>query len=435
MENQTAKKHIHFVGICGVGTSAVAIAFHNQGWVVTGSDKGFFPPVSTELEKTGVAYYAGWHPEKMTEAGPIEFIVAGGGGTSSRNPELIYAKEQNIPIYSMAEAIGKYLVKENSIVCVGTWGKTTTSSLLSYILEQAGKNPSYFSGGVAIGRNTAALTDGTWSVVEGDEYQSAIWDKRPKFAHYKPTHLLLTAVSWDHADLYPTEQSYMEAFKELINSTSNSGKIAACIDNEFVRILTQDKRNIATYGADASADYRYENVAQSKTGISFSIIHKATTHTLTSPLLGIFQAENITGCFAIAHSIGIDAETIIRAIGSFKGLKRRLERRFEGDVTVIDDIAHSPEKARSILSTIRAVYPGKIVAVFEPNIGGRRPETKRMYKDAFKNEDLVVIPRLSKLKASADESEPNPARRAAHVPQRTPHYGADSEHVVSAGGS
>lgn len=402
-------KHIHFVGICGVGTSALAIAFHRAGIHVSGSDKGFFPPISTALEHAGVDFYAGWHPENIERNiathGPIDFIVAGGIGTSSQNPELNFAKEHNIPIVSFAEAVGHYIVKKNSIVCVGTWGKTSSASLLAHILENAGVNPSYFAGGLSVGRDAGKVSDGDWSVVEGDEYKAAIWDERPKFAFYKPTHLLLTSVSWDHADLYPTEKSYLDTFNNLIESLPREGKIVYCMDNLIAHGLVHGKHNAITYGKDAGAQYRYEGVKESKNGITFTLYHGGKLYQISSPILGAFQAENITGCFAMAHSIGVKPEAIIEAIGSFKGMKRRLEKRFENtNVAVIDDIAHSPEKAKSALATLRAVYSGNIITVFEPNIGGRRPEAKSMYKNAFKDSDAVVIPRLSKLKAAADGS-------------------------------
>ncbi|HEU5114231.1 MAG TPA: Mur ligase family protein [Candidatus Paceibacterota bacterium] len=404
--NKTGAKKVHFIGICGVGTSALAIALHNAGVVVTGSDKGFFPPVSTELTHAGIAYYPGWHPEKMLADGTPDFVVAGGAGTSPSNPEIVAAKEKNIPILSFAEAIGKYLVRKNSIVVAGTWGKTTSSALLSHIFESAGLDPSYFSGGVSIGRPAGAIKESDWSIVEGDEYKSAIWDPRAKFFHYKPTNLLLTAVKWDHADLYPTEAEYFEAFKKLIASVPKTGTIVACIDNEsVVRLLTEAKRDFISYGLNKDASYRYENIVQTPQGITFDISYHGKKYRIESPLLGSYNAENIAGCFAMAHSCGIAPGEISDAIKSFAGMKRRLEKRYENGVTVIDDIAHSPEKARSVLNNLRHIYPGLVIAVYEPNTGNRTPQSKPAYKDAFKDADTVVIPRLTKLKIDPSNPE------------------------------
>lgn len=410
--------YIHVTGICGVGTSPIAIAFHKKGWKVTGSDKGFYPPVSTHLSEAGISYYPGWHPENIAAAGRPDFIMAGGVGTASSNPELIYANEEKIPVYAFAQVLQKYFIKKNSIVAVGTWGKTTSSSLLSYILLQAGMDPSYFTGGISLSHDTGALGDGDWSVVEGDEYQTAIWDKKPKFAYYDPTHLLLTSVSWDHADLYPTEQAYFDTFEQLVRGVLNKkdGQIVACIDDVGVQKTLKKIEiekigkiaNLITYGASLEAGYRYHSVEVSTSGISFSIDHtegtSKKTYRVSSPMLGRFNVENMAGCFAMAHSIGISPEQIMSAIAEFKGIKRRLEKRYDGNtnknsgITVFDCHAPTPEKATSVLASLREVYTNKIIAIFEPNIGGRQRSSLHMYDNALKDADTVIIPRLTKLK-------------------------------------
>src|SRR3989344_142103 len=346
--------------------------------------------------------------------GKPDFVVAGGSGTSLSNPEVVRAKELGIPIQSFAQAVGEFIVKEgNSIVVAGTWGKSSSTAILSYILVQVGLNPGYFFGGLATSLQSGKIGSGNISVVEGDEYQAAIYDKKPKFAYYKPTHLLLTAVSWDHADLYPTEDAYFNTFKKLVNSIPRDGKIIASTDDDGVKSILglagdehYDKR--IAYGKEECSFpfYRYQNVQQSKDGITFEIVDlEVKTHTIHSPMLGEFQAENITGCFAMAREIGIEPRAIIKAIAEFKGMKRRLEKRHEGDITVIDDIAHSPEKAASVLATLRNIYQGKIFVVFEPNIGGRQKEAVSKYDNAFKKANEIIIPRLTKLKVSDDEDK------------------------------
>ena len=396
-------KHIHFIGICGVATSALAIAFKNAGYKVTGSDKGFFPPVSDELEKHQIDFYAGWHPEKM---GNPDFVVVG-TASGTQNPETNFAKENNIPIYSYPEAIGKFFVKEYSIVCTGTWGKTSSTALLSFIFEQAKLNPSYMFGGISISHESSAkLTDSKYSIFEGDEYKSSPTDITPKFVYYRPTHLLLSAVSWDHADLYPTEESYFEVFKKLISSIPNTGLLVANSDNKKVKELVQkdSDKKVIWYGKE-NADYIYSDIIQSVDGLNFKIEYRGEIFKIHSQMIGSFQAENITGCFAMAHSVGIDPKDIIKAISNFKGLKRRLEKRYVGSVTVFDDIAHSPEKARTIIDNIKKIYTGKTIAIFEPNIGGRSRESISKYNNAFENADVVIIPRLTKLKIAENSSE------------------------------
>jgi UDP-N-acetylmuramate: L-alanyl-gamma-D-glutamyl-meso-diaminopimelate ligase len=414
---------VHVIGICGVATSALAIAFHKKGVKVTGSDKGFFPPVSTELEKHGVPFYAGWHPEKMIANGLPDAVIVG-TASGSQNPETALAKERRIPIYSFAEAIGEFFTREKSIVCVGTWGKTSSTALLSYILEHAGLDPTYMFGGVSRSHEASAKLGSTdWSIFEGDEYKSSPTDPTAKFFYYKPTHLLLTAVSWDHADLYPTEKDYFAAFDRLVSGLPASGFIVGCGSNPgVIQILESYKGRKVLYGkrGTAGANYSYDDVHLSREGLDLTIKSERLSRKVHSPILGDFQAENITGCFAMAREFGIEPEKIIEAISTFKGLKRRLEKRYEGAVTVIDDIAHSPEKAAAVLSTLRSIYSGKIIAIFEPNIGGRRREAQSKFDDAFKDADFVVIPRLTKLKVSdSDVDQPMEGVELARIIQKT----------------
>ncbi len=413
-------KHVHVIGICGVATSALAIAFHKAGVKVTGSDKGFFPPVSTELEKQGITFYAGWHPEKMVANGiPDLVVITTASGT--QNPETLYARENNIPSLGYTEVFGRYFIKEKSIVCTGTWGKTSSSALLSYMMEQAQLDPSYMFGGVSLSHESSAkITSSDWSVFEGDEYKSSPTDPTAKFFYYKPTHLLLSAVSWDHADLYPTEESYFDVFKKLTLNIPDSGLIIANLQNSGVaKTLQNSTKKIISYGLTGS-DYSYSDISQTKDGLSFTITHLGKEYLIISPMLGSFQAENITGCFAMAHSIGIAPEKITSSIATFAGLKRRLEKRISGDITVFDDIAHSPEKASSVLKNLNEIYTEKIIAIFEPNIGGRERESAYKYDNAFKDADTVIIPRLTKLKVAGDGAEsPMDGKELSETIQKT----------------
>lgn len=406
-------KKVHIIGICGVATSALAIALHKRGVRVTGSDKGFFPPVSTELEKQEINFYAGWHVDKMVSQGDPDVVIIG-TASGSHNPETLYVKNKGIKTYSFAEAIGAFFAKKNSIVCVGTWGKTSSSALLSFIFDYARWDPTYMFGGISLSHDSPArLSDGPWSIFEGDEYKSSPTDSTAKFFYYKPTHLLLTSVSWDHADLYPTENDYFATFKKLTDKIPSDGFIVACADNRNVsKVLQSFKGKITKYGKDddqhsdkLKADYLYGDVTQSTEGINFTIKHDGKSFDINSLMMGAYQAENITGCFAMAHQFGISATKIAEAISLFKGLKRRLEKRLDGRITVIDDIAHSPEKASSVLNNLKQIYSGKITAIFEPNIGGRSRESILKYNQAFKDADEVIIPRLTKLKTTINTSE------------------------------
>lgn len=408
--------HIHFIGICGVAMSALAFAFHNDGHTITGSDKGFFPPVSTALNDAGISYYPGWHPEKMIANGQPDLVIVG-NVASSTNPEWLYVQEHEITYLSYPEAIAKFFVKDISIVAAGTYGKTTSTTLLSWIFLQAKQDPSYMFGGLLTNNTPSArLGKGTVSILEGDEYKSARWDMRPKFAHYAPTHLLLTAVEWDHADIYPTEKIYFDTFSHLVQSIPDTGLIVADTDQAGVsRILdTAPKATVIRYGK-TDQDYTFSKITQTREGLSFTIHHKDNPYAIQTSLLGVHNVRNITGCFAMAHQRGIAPEHIAQAIASFPGIKRRLELRLNGDIIVIDDIAHSPAKAASALKTVASITKGKVIALFEPNTGNRQAEAIPQYDHAFKDADIVYIPRLSRVKQDPTKPAHLDGQALAHV--------------------
>lgn len=402
----TEQKRIHFIGICGVAMSALAIAFDKKGWAVSGSDAGFYPPVSTHLKKQDIYFYPGWHPEKMIAHGVPDVVVVG-NVASSNNKEWQYIQKHNIPYKSYPEIIADYFVQKNSIVCAGTYGKTTNTTLLTWIFTHAHREPNYMFGGISINMpQSAMMSDSDWSILEGDEYKTARWDNGAKFKLYAPTHLLLSSVSWDHADVYPTEESYFAAFSELIDMVPTDGTIIACLDDAGVRnLITQKNLSPITYGMHMDAQYRYDNVQESVQGISCTIHHDGQSYTLKAPVLGTHMAENITGCFAMAHQAGISVEKIIESIAHFDGIKRRLEKRAESNIVIFDDIAHSPAKAHSVLATLRKLYDKKIIIVFEPNTGNRKTSILSMYDNAFADADAVIIPKLTKLKTDPDDPD------------------------------
>lgn len=372
--------------------SALAIAFKKAGFVVTGSDVGFFPPVSTNLKKYNIDFYPGWHPENMGE--PDLVIV--GNVAGSTNPEWLYVQEKKLNYKSYPEAIEEFFLETNSIVCAGTYGKTSTSALLSFILTEADYNPSYMFGGITVNDfDSAHIGTGEYSVLEGDEYKSSRWDNGAKFFHYHPTHLLLTDMKWDHADVYPTEELYFQAFEKLIKSVPENGLIVA---SEHIAYNIKHKSKLITYGKNVNNDYQYSDVIQNKEGIKFKIKYNANCYLLSAPMLGEYMAENITGAFALAHQIGIEPEKIINAIAKFQGLKRRLEKRYVGQITIFDDIAHSPAKAKSVLENLKEIYQSKIYCIFEPNGGNRQPESIPGYDNNFTDADEIIIPRLTHIK-------------------------------------
>ncbi len=459
-------KHIHFIGICGVAMSALALAFKREGWKVTGSDVGFYPPVSTYLKDAGVDYYAGWHQDKMIADGAPDLVVVG-NVASSHNPEWLYVQEHSLNYKSYPEVIAEHFIKKNSIVCAGTYGKSTSTAVLTWILKEAKFDPSYMFGGIMISPTVGAIhelplqqgdsvgvwhakplpsaemSNSNWSVTEGDEYKASRWDTGPKFKYYSPTHLLLTSVVWDHADVYPTEDSYAQAFKDLIVMVPEGGIkiISEKVTNPrlggedhsqgWVRSLSQlatqslthpypAQAGILTYGKNHNNNYMYTNIIQSRNGLEFEICHEQKKYSIKTSCLGEYMADNLTGCFALCHTIGIASDKIISAIASFPGMKRRLEKRYANGVTVFDDIAHSPTKARAVLESLRKVYDKKIYAVFEPNAGNRRPQAKNWYDNAFAAADEVIIPHLTKIKVDPNDLDrPFDGAELAEIIQQT----------------
>lgn len=408
----TTTKHIHFIGICGVAMSALALTFKERGWKVTGSDVGFYPPVSTHLEEKQIDFYAGWHPEKM---GRPDLVVVG-NVVSSFNPEWLYVKENKLNYKSYPEVIEDFFVKTNSIVCAGTFGKTTTSALLTWIFLNSGFNPTYMFGGLSQNKLPSAhLTDSDWNILEGDEYKSARWDLQPKFNHYNAKHLLLTAVIWDHADIYKTEKDYISVFQKLVEGLPEDGVLVV---SERVKNIKLPSKRI-TYGKEKTNNYFYTDLKETKDGLSFTIVHNGKEYHVSSPSIGEYMVDNITACFAMAIELGIPPEKVIEAIKNFAGMKRRLEKRFDGKVIVFDDIAHSPAKAKSVLETIKKIYAQKLIAVFEPNTGNRRPESIPGYDKAFSAASEVVIPRLTKLKHDEKDEHPLSGEELATIISQT----------------
>lgn len=383
---------------------SLALAFKEAGHKVTGSDVGFYPPMSTHLKNAGVEYYPGWHPEKMAANGNPDLVIVG-NVASSTNPEWVYVQKNHLSYFSYPEAVAEFFVKEKSIVCAGTYGKTTTAALLSFVLTEVGLNPSYMFGGLTSDHfPSAKITNSDLSILEGDEYKSARWDNGAKFFHYRPTHLLLTAVEWDHADIYPTPQDYYFAFNKLIKTVPNTGIIVLSDNVKNVEKIENTKT--ITYGKNKHNDFVYNEVEQGPEGIKLTITHDNKKYQLSSVLLGDHQAENICGVFTLCHILGIESGKIIAAIAKFPGLKRRLEKRGAVNNTPIyDDIAHSPTKARSALASLSAAYPNnKIIAIFEPNTGNRQKEAIPQYANAFVDADEVVIPELTKIKIDSKQT-------------------------------
>ncbi len=418
----TEQKHIHFIGICGVGMGAIAVMMKKMGWQVTGSDKGFFPPISDFLKEHQIDFYPGWHPEKMNQP---EIVVVG-NFISLKNPEYLFSKEKNLTIKSYPEIVAQYIIKKNSIVITGTYGKTTIAAFLAHLFKKADLNPSWFVGGLAKNLDSGAENNqGNWSIVEGDEYTTARWDPYPKFFLYKPTHLILTSIVWDHLDVFPTEKKYNQVFQELIKLIPQNGQIIAAQrenDQKIDKIVSQTKAEITRYGKKglkfSDKNYTYEINSLKKGSSEFTIYcNGKILSKFTTSLLGEHLIENLSSGIALAHNIGIDLNIIKKSVAGFQGVKRRLEIRDKvNEVKIIDDIAHSPSKAQVSLMAVRKHFPqAKIFAVYEPNVGNRTISSQKFYSHVFNQADYLIIPRLSKTKTDAHQEKRMDGQELANI--------------------
>lgn len=420
-------KWIHVVGICGVTTAQIANMFKKKGWFVTGSDKGFFPPMSDYCKKRGLDIELGFKKKHLTkdyykakvkslQLSAISHqpdLVMVGNYAGLKNEEYQFAKKKGLQIKSYPEILNEYILAENSIVTAGTFGKTTTAALLALIFKKAGKKPSFMIGGLAKNFADGVVKDeNKWSVIEGDEYISARFDPKSKFFHYEPEFLLLTSCAWEHTDFFKTEQEYVDNFKKLVEKIPKNGLIVANRVGENVKeVLKVARCKVVTYELN-NVD---ENIAQStwfnlshkenKENGEIVIFNKNTQEEfeLKTQLIGDHNRENIVGCVALARELGISAEVCAEAVADFKGIKRRLEVRFsEKNIKILDDFACSPPKVEGSLSALRNEFPEwHITIVYEPNVGNRTRKSLELFKGLFNRADEVVIPHLKPVKTKS----------------------------------
>jgi len=367
-------KHIHLSGICGTAMASLAGLLQLEGHRITGSDKAAYPPMSDLLRALGIKVM---EPYAEANLEPRPDLVVVGNALSRGNPEVERILDERIPFTSMAALLREEFLKgREPLVVAGTHGKTTTTSMLAWIFQVAAEQapayePSFLIGGVAENFGTSFQLRPTRTfIVEGDEYDTAFFDKGPKFLHYFPDALILTHVEFDHADIYADLEAVKTAFKRLVNLVPRRGLIVAydgsanvteCVQRAFCRV--------ERYGFTEGADWRIRNLGIEAGLIRWEVTHKgAHWSELEMKLAGEHNALNATAAAALACDRGVSKETIAAALKSFKSVKRRLEVRAEiGGVTVIEDFAHHPTAIREALRALRAVYPqARLWAVLEP---------------------------------------------------------------------
>ena len=393
-------KHIHLIGICGTAMASLAGMLQLQGHTVTGSDAAAYPPMSDLLETMGIPVMEPY-AEKNLEPRPDLVIV--GNAISRGNVELEYVLDQRIPFRSMAQTVyEEFLTGRESLVVAGTHGKTTTTSMLAWIYETAARRrgehgPSFLIGGVAENFGTSfQLARGKSFILEGDEYDTAFFDKGPKFMHYFPDAVILTHVEYDHADIYSDLDAVKTAFKRLVNLVPRRGRIVAfdgsanvseCVAKAFCKV--------ERYGFADGSEWQLRDVVHRNGRTEWRVLRGGKSWlALSLQMAGEHNALNATAAAALAAGQGIEEQAIVDALASFKSVKRRLEvRAVERGVTVIDDFAHHPTAIRETLRALRSAYPGsRLWAVLEPRSNTlRRNVFERELVDALALADQVVL--------------------------------------------
>ncbi len=387
--------HYHLIGIGGTAMASLAGLLVSKGRRVTGSDEGLYPPMSLELEKLNIDVTTGYRAENLI---PPPDLVVVGNALSRGNPEVEAMLNARLPYTSMPRLLEEeFLRGKRSIVVAGTHGKTTTASLMAWALEAAGMNPSFLIGGVMENfESSYRHTDSEWFVIEGDEYDTAYFDKGPKFMHYLPEVVLLNAVEFDHGDIYADLDAVITAFRRLVNLVPGNGFLAADFDSINTReIASRAFCPVESFGLGENVKWRATHTRLLADRTEFVVERDGQPwQTMHTALVGDFNLRNCLAVIAAASHAGAGPDAIARGLATFRSVKRRMEVIGEiNGITVIDDFAHHPTAVRETLRALRSRYPGRrLIAVYEP-----RSQTSRMkvfqdeYPHALSEAGLVVV--------------------------------------------
>jgi UDP-N-acetylmuramate: L-alanyl-gamma-D-glutamyl-meso-diaminopimelate ligase len=392
-----APHHIHLIAACGTGMGSLAGMLKARGYHVTGSDQHVYPPMSTQLQAWGIPLYNGFRAEHLQ---PRPDLVIVGNAVSRHNPEATVARDTAIPTMSLPQALGHFFIADrHAVVVTGTHGKSTTTALIAWLLTHAGCDPSFFVG--AVMRNfdsTFRLGNGPHFVIEGDEYDSAYFDKGPKFLHYRPRTAVVTSLEFDHADIYRDLEHVRSAFARFVPLLPADGLLVACHDAPQVRdLITQEPiaAAIQTYGLDSAAHWHAAAWHPMAGGTQVTLHCQGQVFgQFHSPLFGPHNVQNLLAAVAVVTRAGLSREAIAAGLSTFAHLKRRCEVRGVVDgITVLDDFAHHPTAVRVTITGVRQAYPAaRLWAVFEPRTAtSRRAVFQQDYVQALALADRIVL--------------------------------------------
>ena len=387
--------HIHIMGVCGTGMASLAGMLKDSGYIVTGSDENVYPPMSDFLASCNIKIQKGYSAENLSKQPDLVVV---GNTIRKSNPEAQALAGLGIPYVSFPQALAHYfLADKTSLVVTGTHGKTTTSSILASLLDKAGLTPGFMIGGLvqAFGRNYN-LGSSPYFVVEGDEYDTAFFDKGPKFLHYQPQIAIVTSIEFDHADIYADLEAIKLSFARLMAIMPKDGCVVACFDDPVVQeIAGKAQCEVQSYGLDTGSEWTINNLEVKPGTTSFDVVHKGKFYSSCKcPMPGRHNALNGLAVIAVLDRLGLDKEAVIAGLSSFEGVRRRQEvRGVINNITVIDDFAHHPTAVRETLTALKQAYEGqRLVAVFEPRTNSsRRRIFQNDYVSAFDRADILLV--------------------------------------------
>ena len=435
-KNHNNIKTIHFIGICGTGMGTLAAMLHEAGYQVQGSDENIYPPMSTFLTSRGITIKEGYGAENLN---PPPDLVVVGNVIRRDNPEAAATIERGLNYCSMPQTLHHFFLNSSqSVVAAGTHGKTTTAALLVWLLTVAGRDPGCLVGGLLVNfQQSYRLGRGTYFVVEGDEYDTAFFDKGPKFLHYEPKICVLTSVEFDHADIFPDLKAVESVFSQLVQSIPRDGLLIANSDDPGASRLSQQARcRLVLYGLENPADFRVERAEYGIGSTHFTVSGpQGFRASLTSPLAGAHNLSNTTAMVALARELDLEKEIIQQTLTTFSGVRRRQEVRGEpGGITVIDDYAHHPTAVKATLEALRPFYGGRRMwAIFEPRTNSsKRRVFQERYATVFDGADIVLIKEPPGLDRIAPEERLSAKQLVKDITDRgiDAHYFPDTEGIL-----
>ncbi|PIE68094.1 MAG: UDP-N-acetylmuramate:L-alanyl-gamma-D-glutamyl-meso-diaminopimelate ligase [Deltaproteobacteria bacterium] len=388
-------RHIHLIAVCGTAMGALACMLKDLGYTVTGSDNNVYPPMNRFLEEKGIVPAGGFDAGNLADRPDLVVV---GNAVSRDNAEVVAVAEMGLCYCSMPQAVNRFAAADKRQVLVtGTHGKTTTSALIAWILQHAGRDPSFIIGGILSNFSSNYRSGaGDCIVIEADEYDTAFFDKRPKFLHYTPQAAVLTSVEFDHADIYRDLDHVRDAFSRFIRQMPGDSLLLHVDDDPNVAgLVNAVPCQRETYGTLADSCWRFDNVALQPSVTQFDVNRRGDAFgRFTSRLIGSHNLKNTLAAIAVADYLGISADHITSALETFRGVRRRQEIRGQvNGVIVMDDFAHHPSAVRETVAAVKAHFPSRrVVAVFEPRTNSSmRQVFQNDYAGAFDAADRICI--------------------------------------------